>query len=827
MKMLTTALLLFALASVQMVSLARPSTDAPVFGLNDKEYFEAPGVSVMCFQDFYPEGHQGGVTVVQQDVRTAANGDLRLEPTPGQWAPVPKLDRREVNRETGEVSAWLSYPDPGRNRKGFNPIEYPDLAFSYHVRVRAEGDGVRVSVDLSKPLPKEWAGRVGFNLELFPVALFGRTWYLDGRSGIFPRQPGGPSRVASEGGAAPAPLATGRRLAVAPESDSQRLIVESRAADLALYDGRDEHNNGWFIVRSVIGEGATTNAIDWFVRPHSVPGWKSAPVVHVSQVGYEPKQQKIAVLETDVADRDARPIRVRRISENGGFEDVKSGVPTDWGRFLRYAYRRFDFRTSIDRECTSSNTTAFETEPFRIADDVFDRGVWQPALEYFLPAQMCHMRVEEKYKVWHGACHLDDARMAPTDLNHFDGYMQGPSTLTTFKPGEHVPGLNAGGWHDAGDDDFRIESQADEVYVLASAYESFGVDYDDTTIDEAKHLTRIHQPDGTPDLLQQVEHGILTILGGYRSLGRVYRGVIVPTLQQYVMVGDTSNSTDNTVFDDAKTLPPDDRWVFTEENPDHEYKAMAALAIAARVLGASKPDLARECTAAAEDLWSKETEPSKAFDARVIAAAELLLTTRKPVYARALTERRSEIVSRIGRVGWTLGRVLPVVHDEAFTEAVRAAVKAYEADVAKRQESNPFGVPYEPVIWGAGWQIQEFGFQQYFLHRGFPDLVGPEAMLNALNFVLGCHPGRNTASFASGVGAKSMTVAYGFNRADYTYIPGGVVSGTALIRPDLPELKDFPYLWQQAEYVMGGGATNFMFLALAARQMSSARHRAP
>ena len=69
---------------------------------------------------------------------------------------------------------------------------------------------------------------------------------------------------------------------------------------------------------------------------------------------------------------------------------------------------------------------------------------------------------------------------------------------------------------------------------------------------------------------------------------------------------------------------------------------------------------------------------------------------------------------------------------------------------------------------------------------------------------------------SSGVGASSMTTAYGYNRMDYSYIPGGVVSGTALIRPDFPELKNFPYLWQQAEYVMGEGATHFMFLVLAA-----------
>jgi hypothetical protein len=95
--------------------------------------------------------------------------------------------------------------------------------------------------------------------------------------------------------------------------------------------------------------------------------------------------------------------------------------------------------------------------------------------------------------------------------------------------------------------------------------------------------------------------------------------------------------------------------------------------------------------------------------------------------------------------------------------------------------------------------------------------------VNALDFVLGVHPGENNASFASGVGAKSATVAYGFDRADWTYIPGGVISGTALIRPDLPELKVWPYFWQQTEYVMGGGETNYMFLVLAVDQLYS-RH---
>ena len=71
----------------------------------------------------------------------------------------------------------------------------------------------------------------------------------------------------------------------------------------------------------------------------------------------------------------------------------------------------------------------------------------------------------------------------------------------------------------------------------------------------------------------------------------------------------------------------------------------------------------------------------------------------------------------------------------------------------------------------------------------------------------------------SGVGAKSLTAAYGFNRADWCYIPGGIASGTALIRPDFPELLEWPYLWQQTEYVLGGGTTDYLLLVLAADQV--------
>ena len=404
--------------------------------LNDQEYFEMPGLNVMAFQDIYPEGHQSGVVIIQNGVRVTTNGDLRLDPTPGQWQPMPKQDKRVVNKQGNEITTWLSYPDPSRNRKGFNPIDYPDLNLSYQVRVRGEGQGVRIVVDLDRPLPPAFVGKVGFNFELYPAALFGKSWYLGTQSGIFPRQPNGPDMQDRDGEIQPVPMATGRRLSVAPEAESQRLIIESRTGDLQLLDGRNKHNNGWFVVRSLVPAGAGKSAIEWVVTPHAIPDWKYQPVVHVSQVGYHPHQQKIAVIELDNSDGAPDLLHVKRISEDGGFEEVVSGKPADWGKFLRYRYLQFDFTKVTKPGMYVVEYRNFRTQPFQISADVYKRGIWQPVIEYFLPVQMCHMRVEEQYRVWHGACHLDDARMAPINYNHFDGYQQGPSTLNQWKSGD-------------------------------------------------------------------------------------------------------------------------------------------------------------------------------------------------------------------------------------------------------------------------------------------------------------------------------------------------------------------------------------------------------
>ena len=64
--------------------------------INKEGYFEKPGLDVTVHNDIYPEGHQGGITIIQHGTRVAADGDLSLTATPGQWQPFPQFLKREI-----------------------------------------------------------------------------------------------------------------------------------------------------------------------------------------------------------------------------------------------------------------------------------------------------------------------------------------------------------------------------------------------------------------------------------------------------------------------------------------------------------------------------------------------------------------------------------------------------------------------------------------------------------------------------------------------------------------------------------------------------------
>jgi hypothetical protein len=795
--------------------------------VSGNETLEARGLSVLlhhnAYHPYFGDQKLGGMELVLHGRRIATNGDLRLLPTPEQWDPLPKLVGREADPAGGRVTASCQYPAGG---------------FDYRVELTAQGDTVRVAVHLAAPLPERLVGRAGFSLEFLPSAYFGKTYLLDGGFGLFPRHPGGPMRIDTDGSAQPQPLATGRRIVLAPEDPLTRVEIASEAGTLALFDGRNKAQNGWFVVRSLIPAGRTENAVVWRVRPNRVAGWTRPPVVAHSQVGYHPRQPKVAVLELDPLAQSPQTARVLRLAETGEFREAFRGAVKPWGRWYRYDYAHFDFTTVRAAGLYAIEYAGTTTEPFPIAEDVY-RDAWRLSLDVHLPVQMDHVRVREAYRIWHGVSHLDDARQAPVGHTHFDGYTQGPATDSRFAPGEHIPGLDRGGWYDAGDFDLRTQTQAAVVSALVLAIERFGIDRDETTVDQQARSVEIRRPDGVPDAVQQVEHGVLALLGQFRAVGHTVNGIVEPTLQQYTHLGDGGSKTDNRVYssdlgphqiEGARSGLADDRWAFTNRSTPLDYLAASALAAASRVLRGHDQGLAEECLKTAVLVWEEEqgrppalfesfnTTGGNLIDAEVRAGVELLITTRgAEPYRKRLAELLPEIRARFGILGAVATRALPWM-DGSFRGSLAAAAREYKASLDAELAKNPFGVPISTGGWGGSGGVAAFALSTYLLHEAFPDVFGPEYTLRGVEYLLGRHP-VSSVSYVSGVGARSHLVAYGSNRADYSFIPGGMIPGVLIVRPDFPELnEDWPFLWFENEYVVNA-ATGFILAANAADRL--------
>lgn len=792
--------------------------------LNDLGYFETRGLDVLVFNNWYDgdfsDAKISGIELIHHQVRTATNGDVRLSPTPGQWDPIPKLIGRQVNLEDHCIETSLAYPAYG---------------FQYTIKAKAQGKGIFLSVHLEKPLPPPLESRAGFNLEFLPAAYFGKAYLMDGQSGILPLYPGGP--MAQAGTPEPQPIAIGKTLVLAPEDPARRVTVKTTEGELLLFDGRNTAPNGWYVLRTLLPKGRAGQVIEWFLTASTIPGWTRTPVIAHSQVGYHPQQKKIAVIELDKNDQPLATARLLKVTESGEFVESYVDRTGLWGKYLRYNYLTFDFTPVREAGLYVIEYGSTRTSPFRIAPDVYEEA-WCPTLDVFFPVQMDHMLVRETYRVWHGVCHLDDALQAPVNHEHFDLYAQGPTTDTPYKPGEHIPGLNIGGWFDAGDYDIRTQTQYAVLLDLVHAWEAFGIKRDETTIDQARRYVEIHAPDGIPDLLQQIEHGTLALVAQHRAVGHAICGIIEPDLRQYTHLGDASTKTDNLIYnpklaagetDGFTSGAFDDRWAFTSKSTPLNYGSIAALAAASRALRGYKDDLADECLAIARRVWDEEhqhapdlfrhgnTTGGQLEEEELKAAVELLISTREPRYAQRIEELWPAIEKDFPLHAVMAVRAMPYMSQD-YARRLEARTKIYRAQLEKLDRENPFGVPIATGGWGGSGLVLHFAITNDALHRAFPHLIDAEFVFRGLNYILGCHPGSDI-SFVSGVGTVSKQVAYGNNRADFSFIAGGVVPGVLILKPDFPENKeDWPFLWGENEYVVNV-ASSYLFLVNAVNDL--------
>jgi endoglucanase len=812
--------------------------------LNDLGYFEARGLNVLVFSNqyngFFFDEKTAGIELIHHGVRTATGGAVRLQPTPEQWDKIPVMTGRTVDKKNNSIEVIL---------------RYVDYDFDSKVTVSAKDDGVIIRVSLDKPLPEKLVGNAGFNLEFLPSAYFEKTFLADGEPGLFPLYPSSNTEVRplsqkipqfngystfDDRGRneflVPDPLAKCRTLVLAPEDPERYVRIQSSTGDLMIYDGRLLAQNGWFVVRSLIPANKTGTVVEWYVEPKTIPNWIRKPVIGFSQVGYHPSQDKIAVIELDKNDTPLRTATLCQVTPEGKFVEKLTAEVKPWGTYLRYNYAKFDFTAVKDSGLYVIKYGEQQTDAFPIDTQVYN-DVWHPTLDVWFPVQMDHMLVREAYRIWHGLPFMDDALQAPVNIRHFDGYWMDSTTHTKYKPLERIPGLDVGGWFDAGDFDIETGHHCTTIMSFVDSWENFNLKRDETFIDQKTRFVEIHRPDGKPDLLEQIEHGTLQLVAQFKNIGFAVRGINFPHLYEYHHLGDASTITDNLLYnpklrpyerDGLTSGTLDDRWVFTPKFPSLNYSAIAAMAAASRALKKYNPSLSRDALSTAIGAWEKQRkEPLPKGNSRFgwlfnntecIAALQLYITTNDEQYSKRFNELIwPQLDSGLAWNIATAARAVPYMPRDYKSKLENYVVK-YKGEMDRLVRQNPYGVPIGTRGWAGDYELINWSITNYYLNKEFPDLIGREKVYKALTYLFGCHPYSNI-SFVAGVGTHSKKHTYGSNRADFSFIAGGVVPGVLLLKPDFLENKeDWPFLWGENECVIDICA-DYIFLANAANEL--------
>ena len=832
-------------------------TDPGKLEINERGYFETQGVNVLVYSNRYQgvfcDEKTAGVEIVQRGVRIATGGGVRLMNTPEQWDIYSTLTERTIDTLGGVISCHF---------------KYQDYEFEYDLKVKEEGTGFRMWVELDNPVPQNLVGKAGLNMEFFPATYFGKTYLVDGQSEIFPRYPSSDTEMRPNDEKipqfwglstfddrgrnefiVPKPISKGHNLVLAPEDEALRVAFSSET-EINLFDGRDLSQNGTFVVRSYLPGGKTGKVLEWLVEPTPNAEWIREPNVGFSQIGYTPAQKKVAVIELDRNDKVASKAKIWRVNADGSHTLVLTPAVKEWGVFYdRYNYAQCDFSEVREPGTYFIEYKDVKTNPFPINVNVYD-GKWYNTMDVWLPVQMDHMMVNEAYRVWHGRSHMDDAVQAPTNYQQQDGYRMGNTTNTKYKPYEHIPGLAVGAWYDAGDFDIQSGTVIGLTNQLAEMWDVLRPERDQTFIDQKTQFVDIHRPDGLPDVIQQVEHGALNLCAQIENIGFIAGGIVQGTMHQYHHLGDAVTITDGYIYDPS--LKPyevrgnrsgtlDDRFAFTNNggNPMGNANVCAALAHAARVLAPYMPETAERCKKNALKLW-KDMDDFQARQAnrpqqqtqfnqqrggrgmggdRSGAAIQLWLLTGDDKYKEIFLPgvmRQIEAAKnapqgvednrtgggsamRAPRVNITTALSLLPYMDEDFKAQLREVIPVFVEDAKRTAESTPYGVPVAGGTWGGSERVISWAQNNYMVWRYYPDLIDPELVLSGLNFIYGNHPYSNV-SFVTAVGVNTKKVAYGNNRADYTFIPGGIAPGLVLLQPDLLEHKDdYPFLWGENE----------------------------
>jgi hypothetical protein len=822
--------------------------------LNDREYFERQGVNVLVFSNSFNGGFNdeknSGIEIIHHGVRTVQGGAVRLNNTPEQWDLVPKMTDRKVNRENGSIEVTM---------------RYDDYDFDSRVVVTAKGQAVEIAVWLDKPVPDALAGEAGFNMEFLPSQYWLKAYTMDGRLNRFPRyatsltvtRPNSEKPRQFKGFKTyddrgtnrfvdPLPMETGHRIVVATDDRERMISISSDDAELKLFDGRMLAQNGWYVLRSVLPKGKTGKVVTWTVEPYAIPGWIRKPNIGFSQVGYIPEQPKVAVIELDMNDKPEANASLMRIKEDGSAETAFKGDITTWGSYFKYNYVKFDFSSVKEPGVYYIQYGDTRTNDFLIDDHVYDK-ITDATTDVWVPIHMNHMYVTEGYRTWHGEPFKEGYLQAPPS-DHFDLHSQGPTTDTKYKPLELIPGLNIGGFFDAGDFDIETGSNINVVQNFIRAWELFKPLRDETFVSQQQRYVDLHRPDGTPDILQFIEHGTLNLVAQAEQIGHMASTLSNSILDNYHHLGDAASITDGLHYDPSlkpyevsadgkRSGTPDDMWAFTTRSPQLDLRAATMFAAASHALKGYNDDLAERALTQSKRLMKEATEliaqrtaarnaqtNQMEMDFSWLDGTEQTSIANPRQQVSQPDKKRQKLLERsrknreaLGdmatnlmlygatqeqqyldnfekqiwdalelRLSGNMQTALDAVPymDETYKTKLRPYVEKYEEYIKGFDKQNPYGVPIGLGNWAGVNMVLNFGITVNYAHIYFPDIVGKDEVYRVANWLYGCHPYHNY-SFVAVVGAaRPKQVFYGNNRADFSFIPGNVAPGLLFRKPD-------------------------------------------
>ena len=406
--------------------------------LNELEYFERQGVNVLVFSNSFNGGFNdeknSGIEIIHHGVRTVQGGAIRLNNTPEQWDLVPTMTSRKVDKENGSIEVNL---------------RYNDYDFDSRVVVTAKGKAVEIAVWLDKPVPKALEGEAGLNIEFLPSQYWLKTFTMDGRLSRLPRyatsqtitRPNNEKPRQFKGFKTyddrgtnrfidPLPIEQGHTLRMATDTPERLISISSEDAELKLYDGRMLAQNGWFVVRSILPAGKTGKVVTWTVEPNAIEGWIRQPNIGFSQVGYQPAQAKVAVIELDKADTPKATARLMRIGDDGKVSEAFSGKVSMWGPYFKYNYAKFDFSSVKEPGIYYIEYGDTRTNNFIINDNVYDK-ITDATSDVWIPIHMNHMYVNEGYRTWHGEPFKEGYKLRPPTTSTCTGRVPPPTPNTS------------------------------------------------------------------------------------------------------------------------------------------------------------------------------------------------------------------------------------------------------------------------------------------------------------------------------------------------------------------------------------------------------------